>query len=210
MPTWDYSWKVTDVMIGCATLLGPVLAVQAQRVVDRLRSARDEQVRIFHALMATRATPVAPKHVEALNSIPIVFHPNNLFLGWARPGRGELLKTIAEAWRTLLNHYDQDLSQLTDGQSALWLQNRDTYEVQLLSKIGGYLGYAFPDLDIKTQVYFPVSHGNAILDEDAIRTGMARVFRGEARFPINVELSQPANGQHRTEPTAPPAGGANP
>ena len=56
-----------DVLLMSATLLGPVLAVQAQKYIERWRDANIRRDRIFKSLMATRATRLAPQHIEALN-----------------------------------------------------------------------------------------------------------------------------------------------
>jgi hypothetical protein len=39
--------------------------------------------------MTTRATDIAPLHVEALNSIEVEFYPNRRFLGLIPPNRSE-------------------------------------------------------------------------------------------------------------------------
>ena len=60
-------------VIALATLIGPIAAVQISQWLDRKRHARAEKVVVFRTLMATRATTLAPSHVEALNTIDIVF-----------------------------------------------------------------------------------------------------------------------------------------
>ncbi len=57
-----------------STLLGPVLAVQAQKWVERARAKADLRMWIFSTLLATRATKVAPEHVRALNMIELAFY----------------------------------------------------------------------------------------------------------------------------------------
>ena len=60
-----------DVAVIAATLLGPVLAVQIQKYLERWREENDRRHRIFKVLMATRAAPLAANHIEALNLIDI-------------------------------------------------------------------------------------------------------------------------------------------
>jgi hypothetical protein len=64
------------VIAGC-TLLGPVLAVQAQRWVEGFREKKARRLTVFRTLMATRALNLSTAHVEALNAVPIDFYKDN-------------------------------------------------------------------------------------------------------------------------------------
>lgn len=44
-----------------ATLCGPVLAVQAQKLVERIRENQQRKLKLFYTLMATRGAGVAPE-----------------------------------------------------------------------------------------------------------------------------------------------------
>ena len=72
--TIDWTLKATDVAIVFATIVGPVLAVQAQKWLERSRAIRDRRMRIFRVLMSTRAARLSANHVEALNAISIEFY----------------------------------------------------------------------------------------------------------------------------------------
>lgn len=85
--------RMNDVAIVVATLLGPVLAIQAQKILERSRDRKERRMVIFRTLMATRASVLSPAHVEALNAIPIEFYGNT--------GK---LKEINEAWKLYLDH----------------------------------------------------------------------------------------------------------
>ncbi|MHA6848823.1 DUF6680 family protein [Ralstonia syzygii] len=54
------------VMVG-ATIAGPILAVQAQKWVERAREATNRRSLIFTTLMATRQSRISMEHVRALN-----------------------------------------------------------------------------------------------------------------------------------------------
>jgi len=58
--------QVSEILIVCATVVGPILAVQAQKAVERARERRGRKAWLFHSLMATRAARVSPEHVQAL------------------------------------------------------------------------------------------------------------------------------------------------
>jgi hypothetical protein len=67
-PTW-FEWLTV-----AAIVLGPILALFAQRVLDRLREQQKQRVNLFMTLMSTRAAFLSPVHVQALNSIVVVFN----------------------------------------------------------------------------------------------------------------------------------------
>ena len=77
---WDASIKAGDIAIVFATLLGPILAVQAQSFVERHRARRNRRQNIFYVLMRTRATPLAPDAVNALNSVPLEFYKDRVII----------------------------------------------------------------------------------------------------------------------------------
>ena len=58
--TIDWTFKGADIAIVVATLLGPVLAVQAQKWLERGREITQRRAWIFRTLMATRATNLSP------------------------------------------------------------------------------------------------------------------------------------------------------
>jgi hypothetical protein len=74
-PTW-FEWITV-----AAIVLGPILALLSQRLLDRVREKKDRRVRLFFTLMSTRATPLAPDHINALNSIDVVFETNATIKG---------------------------------------------------------------------------------------------------------------------------------
>ena len=57
---WDLTIKLTDIAIVLAALLVPVLAVQAQKWLERRRDVKERQLAIFRTLMATRNAMLSP------------------------------------------------------------------------------------------------------------------------------------------------------
>jgi hypothetical protein len=57
-----------------AVIVGPVLAVQAQKYIERRREERIRKVFLFRELMATRAARLSQRHVEALNLIDLEYN----------------------------------------------------------------------------------------------------------------------------------------
>src|SRR5258708_29650788 len=66
-------------LVVLATIAGPVVAVQAQKFIERAREKREGRRRLFYALMGTRAARVAPGHVRALNMIDLEFYGPKIF-----------------------------------------------------------------------------------------------------------------------------------
>ena len=88
------SITIADGLIVAATLLGPVVAVQAQKWVERIRETRAQKLRTFYTLMSTRALRASsPEHVQGLNSIDLVFD-----------SRKRKEKPIVNAWTEYLDH----------------------------------------------------------------------------------------------------------
>jgi hypothetical protein len=181
----DTSVRVTDLAIILATFLGPFFGVWAQGELERRRGRAKEQQRIFNVLMATRATSVSPARVEALNGIPIVFY-----------GENQEDKAVIQAWRDLLHHFDRASSQEWTNQPDAWESRRKDLEIAMLRRIGACVGYDFPELDLKTFHYFPTALVDRISDEEKIRRGMAGLFTGKGRLPLDLGVNPVVAGDH--------------
>lgn len=57
-----------------AVILGPILAVQVQKRIEKLREKWGRKNHLFQILMSTRASRLSPDHVQALNMIDLVFY----------------------------------------------------------------------------------------------------------------------------------------
>lgn len=162
---------LSNIAVIAATLLGPILAVQAQRWVDVAREKRSRRVDIFRVLMATRAASLSPAHVEALNAIPIEFY-----------GRSRNYKAVVEAWKILLDHFSQDQTNL-----AIWVEKRQALFVDLLSKLSTAVGYEFTRLELEREVYSPRAHAVVEGEQEVIRKGLYRLFSGEFALPLDIK-----------------------
>jgi len=168
---FDWTLKLGDVAIVFATLLGPVFAVQAQKWLERRQEKRERRVAIFRTLMATRATRLAPNHVEALNAIPVEFYAI----------RGPV-KKINDAWKAYL---DQLSPPAMDDNT--WAQKNDDLFFDLLFSLSNFLGYNFTRLELKKEVYFPSGHGKAQTEQEFIRQAFAQLLKGEISLPMDVK-----------------------
>ena len=65
--TFDYTVKLTDVVMIVALVIGPIAAVQLTEWLRRKEEIQKRQKHVFRTLMATRTTTLHFKHIEAMN-----------------------------------------------------------------------------------------------------------------------------------------------
>lgn len=167
--TWTI--KAADVAIIFATLAGPILAVQAQKWLEKSRAILERRNTIFRILMATRAAMLSPGHVEALNSVPVEFY-----------GTKGKLKQINDAWKLYLDHHTQQ-----NVAGDVWMQKRSDLFLDLLFLISQYLKYDFSRAQLERDIYNPRAHGELENEQTIIRKGLVKLFNGETVFPMAVK-----------------------
>jgi hypothetical protein len=153
----DIGLKTSDYVIAACTLLGPILAVQAQKWLEGFREKRERRLTIFRTLMATRATNLSAAHVEALNAVPIDFYKD---------------KKVMDTWEEYFAH----LTNVPAG-NPVWGQKRLDLFVKLLAAIGSRVGYDFNVAEMN-RIYFPTAHGEMEDEQNAIRKGLAAMLKG--------------------------------
>lgn len=84
--------KMTDWITVLAIIAGPILAVQAQKWVERVREKKNQRLWVFKRLMTTRGATVSLGHVEALNAIDLEF-----------AGRSKKDEQVRRRWREYLD-----------------------------------------------------------------------------------------------------------
>jgi hypothetical protein len=156
-----------------ATLMGPVFAVQIQKWLERAREEKARQFSVFEALMATRASRMSPRHVEALNAIPIAFYE-----------KGQQLEKIRTEWNDYFAHLC-DKTKQEENRDA-WIGEQIPKIVGIIYQISTYLGYSFSKKEIEKGIYLPEGFATIEADQHLIRWGFARVFEGKFGFPIYV------------------------
>ena len=147
-----------------AIVIGPVTALWLQRISERRRDRRNRKLVIFKELMATRASRVSPRHVDALNAIEVEF---------SNGSRKE--KRVLEAWRLYLDH----LSTPQNSNDELWRNKGDDLFLGLLYAMSQALEFAFSELDLKNNVYSPRAHGDLELDQYLLRKYIVEVMDGK-------------------------------
>jgi hypothetical protein len=173
-PERGSTMTISDGLIILAMLVGPVLAVQVQKYVESRKEKKGRRMNIFRTLMTTRATPIAPEHVQALNMIDVEFYDN---------------KSIKELWKLMLDNFlnypkidDPDFGAKLNASSE---KSKDL-SIDLMYAMGESLGYHFDKVHLKKEVYFPLGHGELLADQETIRKTFVEICSGKR--PISVKI----------------------
>lgn len=168
-----------ETAIVLATLAGPILAVQAQKMIERATERWNAKKRVFYSLMATRAARVAPDHVQALNMIDLEFGKGRWGIWSARD------KEVTRRWRIYADHLDTPFS---DDPSSLrsWVDRGDEYFTDLLEAMAKALGYDFDKVQLKRGIYHPRAHTEADWRRETFEKALLRIVTGEDALPVRL------------------------
>ena len=172
--------ETSILLVLIATLLGPILAVQAQKAVERATERRRRKEQLFNALMATRGTRLAQEHVQSLNSIPIVFGRPRAF--WMGLSKSE--KRVLDLWEEYFDVLNRRLDANNAAAMEGWVRERDSSFGELLFHMSNMLGYKFKRLQITKAIYNPVAHGQVEENRMAILDGVASIFKDGKPIPV--------------------------
>jgi len=185
-------------LIVMATIAGPILAVQAQKMVERFRERRVRKLWIFHTLMATRANRTAVEHVQALNMIDLSFYGSRIF-GIQRRTKKE--QAVLDAW----TDYHIQLNTIAKPDVGVWSGKCDELFINLLHAISCNMGFSFDRVQLKTGSYTPVAHGDLLAEQTATRKFWLEVLEGKR--PLKMEITnspaapvKPPTGVEKTAP----------
>ena len=171
---------ISDWLVILAILLAPILAIQIQKFIESRKEAKTRKMQIFRTLMATRATPLYPQHVEALNMIGIEFFNN---------------KEITDAWKLLLDNFENYPQDTKDPnyQAKLHTCTEKSKDLltDLLFEMAKSLDYTFDKVHLKRGAYIPKGHADYMLDQEFIRRAFVGVLLGQVPIPIKV-VSMPS------------------
>ncbi len=168
----DATGIVLSIITVVAILLGPIVALELQRRLDKGRDARSRKLWVFKTLMSFRATALSPQFVQALNLIDVEFDSKN-----------EKEKAVLNAWKVLLDHFGElakpKLPPNADEKTA-------TLTTNLLLAMGKCLGYDFDEVQIKKGAYYPMGLGHVEQEQHAVRRGVLDVLSGKRRIPVGI------------------------
>ncbi|MBL9029369.1 MAG: hypothetical protein JNK42_02725 [Caedimonas sp.] len=176
------NWSWTNFFIVLATLMGPIIAIQAQKILERRNETKARRICIFRTLMMTRAAMLSNEHVGAFNSIPIEFH-----------GKGKE-KEIVDKWKLYLKHLEVPYNEQT---AVAWSTEANRLFFDMLHEISKLLGYGFSRVEIEGDIYSPRGHASIETDQQIIRVGLAKMFAGEFALPIEITNIQRDGQENR-------------
>jgi len=171
-----------DIIMTFAVILGPILAVQTQKVIEKLQETRKRRMALFKTLMSTRAERLNRDHVQALNMIDIDFYGRLLpFIKTRYQTRKE--QAVTHAWKSYNSHLNQK-----DEYESLdqWIKKGDEYFTNMLYAITQALDYDYDKVQLQRDCYRPIAHGNVENTQLAILSGLDQVVNNGRPLPMYV------------------------
>ncbi|MGY3325740.1 DUF6680 family protein [Pseudomonas sp. TE3911] len=159
-----------------ATVLGPILAVQAQKYLERIGEARNQKMWIFSTLMATRGSWLAADHVRALNMIDLSFN------GGRSNRRRKSETEVLDAWREYLDHLNSSF----EADSTRWAEKKQELLVFLLSTMATDLDLRYDRLLLRDGAYIPKGHTDLENDQNTVRRLIIKVLSGQQSLNMKV------------------------
>jgi len=171
---------ISDWAVVTATLVGPILAIQAQKWLERGTEAANRKSLIFATLMATRAARLSPEHVRALNAIDVVFYGTRRFGKKVRTNAEQL---VLDAWKEYLDHLSEPAPESEAAAEAFFASRTELF-INLIAAIAKERRFSFDRVTLKKGVYSPLAHGQLEQAQTDALKGIAAVFNG--RQPLKV------------------------
>lgn len=170
-----------------AIILGPILAVQADRWLQAMRERKQRKQKIFETLMSTRGDLGSVEHVRALNLIDLAFRQTT-----PRMRESQADKAVLDAWHAYRSHLHKPYDKAKESESKAWSDNVTKLLITLLSAMAKNLGYDFEHDQFEKGTYKPDVH--IVLQHIQRNTlvSLASVLSG--RQPLHVRI-MPDDGQ---------------
>ncbi|VVE46386.1 DUF6680 family protein [Pandoraea soli] len=189
------------VLVG-ATVAGPILAVQAQKWVERAREGTSRRVLVFTTLMATRQSRISMEHVRALNSIDLAFYGRRVLgITMRRPKS----QAVLDAWHDYHAHLSlsEERRPKNDAEFRDWTGRGDELFTNLLERLAAATNFKFDRQQLKAGSYSPEAHGTVELEQQAVRKLALDVMSGQKPLAMEVKawpidaaaVEQQRNGQ---------------
>ena len=172
---------ISDCAMIAAVILGPILAVQTQKIIEAWRAGRERKMWIFKTLMATRGTPVSPAHVQALNMIDLEFS-----------AKSSKEKAVRETWKVYLDHLSSGPRNLQDpdyqAKMEVWFSKSQDCSIDLLHTMGQVLKFDFDKVQLKKGAYTPQGHTDVELEQSMLRKGTLELIYGNRSLPVKIAV----------------------
>ncbi len=157
-----------------AIILGPIIAVQLQKYIEKKTEKRYKKVQVFKILMATRAARLSNDHILALNSIDLEFNDVKKD------------KKVILAWKEYFDHLCHDFSD--EKMIPIWSTKSNELFTELLYQMSFCLGYKYDKILIMRNAYSPKGLAEYDAQNYIIRDNMLKVLKGENI--ISVKLNE--------------------
>ena len=171
-----------DIIMTLAVIIGPILAVQAQKIVEGFKEKRARRMGVFKTLMATRAERLNKEHVQALNMIDIEFYGRMIPFINTRYQSGKE-QAVTHAWKSYNSHLNQKGEYESDD---LWIKTGDDLFTELLYSMAQSLGYDYDKVQLQRDCYRPIAHGNLENTQLGILDGLNNVINKGHPIPMRV------------------------
>ncbi|WP_446028556.1 DUF6680 family protein [Lelliottia amnigena] len=177
-----FEMEYKDIIMTAAVIIGPILAVQAQKIIEQFRERKRSRLSVFKVLMSTRAQRLNREHVQALNMIDIEFYGRKIpFLKIRYQTKKE--QAITHAWKSYNNH----LSKVHDYPDInIWISKSDDLFTELLYALSQAMNYDFDKVQLQRDCYRPIAHGDLETTQANIIKGLEKVFSGENALPMYI------------------------
>lgn len=165
-----------------AIILGPILAFAIQHLRDKLRDDQTRKRQIFQQLLLTLKVPMSPRHVDALNSIPLEFYS---------------VSAVMQAWREYVSHLNN--SHMVRNNPQGWGERKLELLVTLAYEIGRSLGYDHIDkATLRDNVYVPKGYEDNEEQSRQTQAALLQVLKGER--PIATTMVGPVQFEQPLPP----------
>jgi hypothetical protein len=153
-----------------AIIVGPLLAFSVQQWRDQRRERRTRKVDIFRRLLLTLKVPMAPNHVDAINSIPLEFY--------AHP-------EIMSAWRLYTSHLNNGA--MLKAEPQRWGEKKFDLLVDLVGRVATALDYNHIDAaTLRDNMYVPKGYQDVEDQWSQLRAAWLQVLNGQRQIPMTM------------------------
>lgn len=171
-----------DIIMTTAVIIGPILAVQIQKILEQFREKKQNRLYIFRTLMSTRAQRLSREHVQALNMIDIEFYGRKIPLVRTKyQTKNE--QAVTHAWKSYNNHLGK-LNEFPD--INIWNSKIEDLFTELLYAISQAMNYDFDKVELQRDCYRPMAHNDLETKQKNILNGMEKIFSGESSLPMYI------------------------
>lgn len=162
-----------------AIVLGPLLAFAVQQWRDARLEEIERKREIYKQLLLTLKVSMAPRHVDAINSIPLEFYKES---------------KVMQAWRLYTSHLN-DFAMVRNANQR-WREKKFELLVDLAFEVGQTLGYVHIDkATLNDNLYVPQGYADVEEEQRQIRECVLKVLKGERPVAVTmvgpVEIAEP-------------------